>query len=87
MPVFYPLIHQSHLTLFILAPVALLNYDGGCGTTLLDNFGCDGSEGRISDCDSDFVNSAGGCDHFTNAGVRCLNGEYIEISSDLECTC
>lgn len=63
----------------ILAPVALLNYEGGCGHILLDSVWCDGSEDSILDCAHDSV-SIEDCDHSTNAGVRCLNGKKpIEI--------
>ena len=45
----------------------------GTGPILLDNVGCLGTERRLVDCPNNGI-GVHNCNHFEDAGVRCLQG-------------
>ena len=49
----------------------LHTFGGGSGSIFLDHVQCTGNEGRLSDCSALSVHN---CEHFDDAGVRCLRG-------------
>ena len=64
---------------FLPDPDGLLRFGGGSGPIHFAGVRCSGNENNLLDCPIDFVgNQITHCQHFEDAGVRCLNGEGVE---------
>ena len=55
---------------------ALRRFGGGSGSIVMDNVQCTGNEASLLDC---FSASVYDCEHYEDAGVRCLSGKLIYV--------
>ena len=59
---------------------ALKKFGGGSGSIVMDNVQCTGNEASLLDC---FSASVYDCEHYEDAGVRCLSGKIYVIKVSL----
>ena len=71
--------------MYIVDPDALIGYGGGSDPIHFTAFQCIGNEKYLLNCSHEFYNMDYYCDHYRDAGVRCLNGQPTSYKGEVIC--